>query len=130
MTHQMETIQIYMNIENNLVKTTCNYIKHLFVLNAINNLEDFQNFYNIYIQQYYGSNGTEMFESLDECIEFVGDQHFDEVVELMKQSARSDNNGVINIVNYWILETLSSISIKRMYHEIVRWRQLNHECSL
>ena len=65
MTHQMETIQIYMNIENNLVKTTRNYIKPLFVLNAINNLEDFQNFYNIYIQQYYGSNGTELFESLD-----------------------------------------------------------------
>ena len=100
------------------------------LLNAIDNLEDFQNFYNIYIQQYYGSNGTELFESIDECIEFVGDQHFDEVVELMKQSARSDNNVVINIVNYWILETLSSISIKRMYHEIVRWRHLNQEGSL
>ena len=32
MTHQMESIQIYMNIENNLVKTTCNYIKHVVVI--------------------------------------------------------------------------------------------------
>lgn len=126
---QSDPINIYVNIRNNFLNINRNYISQVVDNSTLTTRDTFQAFCDVYNHEYYGTTGREIFENENECRVFIGENHFEFIVRLMREFNYDMNltyhNDIVSIVNAWRYEHISGILTDEFYHEIITERSLD-----
>ena len=126
----MNPIQIYENISNNFLRINRDYMSQCVENSSLSTRDTFQAYCDVYNHQYYGTEGNARFETEDECLEFVGENHRDFVLRLMyefvvEMTGPRTYNGMVTLVNDWRYEQISALSSGNLYYDIATIRSID-----